>query len=52
MTQDSEDTASAVERAVKDFRWRAEQCRTNPDAFDTKAAAIWDFAADALEGKQ
>lgn len=37
---------------IRDFRWRANQCRTNPDAFDTKAAAIWDLAADELEGKK
>jgi len=44
--------AGDVVEHARDFRWRAAQCRTNPDAFDTKAAAIWDLAADALEGKQ
>ena len=39
-------------KAVVDFRWRAMQCRTNRDAYDAKAAAIWDLAADALEGKR
>lgn len=38
-----------IKRAVVDFRNRARICRTNPDAFDTKAASVWDFAADALE---
>ena len=37
--------------AVADFRHRARICRTNPDAFDTKAASIWDLAADALEAR-
>lgn len=37
---------------IKDFRWRANQCRTNLDAYCEKSAAVWDFAADALEGKQ
>lgn len=41
----------SLEDHVRDFRWRARQCRTNLDAFDPSAAAVWDFAADALEGK-
>ena len=40
-----------LKSAVEDFRWRARQCRTNRDAFDTKAASVWDAAADALETK-
>lgn len=40
-----------VEAHIKDFRWRAHQCRTNPDAIDSTAAVVWDFAADALEQK-
>jgi L-alanine-DL-glutamate epimerase-like enolase superfamily enzyme len=47
--------AEAHERAVaariRDFRGRSLQCRTNPDAFSAEAAAIWDLAANALEGK-
>ena len=34
-----------------DFRWRAYQCRTNDMAFDPQAAAIWDFAADAVRDR-
>jgi hypothetical protein len=41
----------AVASHVRDFRWRANQCRTNMDAYSAEAAAIWDLAADALEGK-
>jgi hypothetical protein len=37
---------------VKDFRWRANQCRTNADAYSPEAATIWDLAADALEGRK
>lgn len=44
--------AEMREEAAKDFRWREQQCRTNPDAFDTAAAAIWAFAAKAMEGSK
>ena len=41
----------ALRALVKDFRWRSRMCRTNADAFDTKAAAVWDFAADAVQAQ-
>lgn len=44
--------AEMREEAAKDFRWRERQCRTNPDAFDTAAAAIWAFAAEAMESSK
>lgn len=37
------------DRYIADFRSRARMCRTNMDAYDDKAAAVWDFAADAIE---
>ena len=40
-----------LKAAVKDFRWRASQCRTNPDAYCPKSASVWDLAADALEAR-
>lgn len=42
-------TPNSADDLVTDFRERARICRTNADAFDTKAAAIWDMAADAAE---
>ena len=47
----SDAVGARMKRAVEDFRWRAMQCRTNPDAFDTKAASVWEAAAEALETK-
>jgi hypothetical protein len=41
--------ANSADDLVADFRERARICRTNADAFDTNAAAIWDMAADAAE---
>lgn len=35
-----------------DFRWRAEQCRTNLDAYDATAASVWDLAADAVRERE
>lgn len=32
----------------RDFRQRANQCRHNLDGYDLTAAAVWDFAADAV----
>lgn len=37
---------------IRDFESRAKQCRTNLDAFDTTAASVWDFAADAIREKR
>jgi hypothetical protein len=48
---ESDGGVEAMREHVRDFRWRANQCRTNLDAYDSNAAAIWDLAADALEGK-
>jgi hypothetical protein len=44
--------AEMREEAAEDFRWRERHCRTNPDAFDTAAAAIWAFAAEAMESSK
>ncbi|WP_133495852.1 hypothetical protein [Stakelama pacifica] len=40
---------SDMGKHIQDFRWRARTCRTNPDAYCEKSAAVWDMAADALE---
>ena len=41
----------AMQNAIEDFRWRANQCRTNPDAYCPIAASVWEAAAKALETK-
>lgn len=46
------DEREQIAAHVRDFRWRANQCRTNADAYSPEAAAIWDLAADALEGRK
>jgi len=46
-----DEAMEARKRLVKDFRWRADQCRNNPDAYCPKAASVWDLAAEALEAE-
>jgi len=46
-----DEAMEAGKRLIKDFRWRADQCRSNPDAYCPKAASVWDLAAEALEAE-